>query len=65
MQYTAILHYCKNDNFRIKNSNVYPRSMFKNNEYPCKPQFYNIKVGCKGSTLDMHVNMMAIFIQVL
>ena len=34
-------------------SNEYPQSMFlsrnmKNNVYPCKPQFYNIKVGFKG-----------------
>ena len=34
-------------------SNGYPQSMFsssnkKNNVYPCKPQFYNIKVGLKG-----------------
>ena len=34
-------------------SNVYPRSMFyaeirTNNVYPCKPQFYYIKVGFKG-----------------
>ena len=34
-------------------SNVYPQSMFlsrnkKNNVYPCKPQFYYIKVGFKG-----------------
>ena len=34
-------------------SNEYPRSMFfgrnkKNNVYPCKPQFYYIKVGFKG-----------------
>ena len=34
-------------------SNEYPKSMFlnrnkKNNVYPCKPQFYNIKVGFKG-----------------
>ena len=33
-------------------SNVYPHSMFlssnkKNNVYPCKPQFYYIKVGFK------------------
>ena len=33
--------------------NVYPQSMFlsgnnKNNVYPCKPQFYYIKVGFKG-----------------
>ena len=34
-------------------SNEYPHSMFlsrnkKNNIYPCKPQFYYIKVGFKG-----------------
>ena len=34
-------------------SNKYPQSMFlsrnkKNNMYPCKPQFYCIKVGFKG-----------------
>ena len=38
---------------RRGNSNVYPQSMFlsrnkKNNVYPCKPQFYYIKVGFKG-----------------
>ena len=34
-------------------SNEYPQSMFlsrnrKNNVYPCKPQFYYLKVGFKG-----------------
>ena len=34
-------------------SNEYPQPMFlsrnkKNNAYPCKPQFYYIKVGFKG-----------------
>ena len=34
-------------------SNEYPQSMFlsrnnENNVYPCKPQFYHIKVGFKG-----------------
>ena len=34
-------------------SNEYPQSIVlsrnkKNNVYPCKPQFYNIKVGFKG-----------------
>ena len=34
-------------------SNKYPQSMFfsrnkKNNVYPCKPQFYYIKVGFEG-----------------
>ena len=37
-------------------SNEYPQSMFlsrnkKNNVYPCKPQFYYIKVGFKGLKL--------------
>ena len=36
-----------------RGSNEYPQSMFlsrnkKNNVYPSKPQFYNIKVGFKG-----------------
>ena len=34
-------------------SNEYPQSMFlcgnkKNNVYPCKPQFYYVKVGFEG-----------------
>ena len=38
------------------NSNKYPQSMFlsrnkKNNAYPCKPQFYYIKVGFKGVSI--------------
>ena len=38
---------------RRSGSNEYPQSMFlsrnnKNNVYPCKPQFYYIKVGFKG-----------------
>ena len=37
----------------IGGSNEYPQSIFlsrnkKNNVYPCKPQFYYIKVGFKG-----------------
>ena len=45
----------KTENFQIirGGSNEYPQSMFwieirKNNVYPCKPQFYFIKVGFKG-----------------
>ena len=48
----------KNENFQIKKtqwggSNENPQSMFlsrnkKINVYPCKPQFYCIKVGFKG-----------------
>ena len=76
VQYTAIFHGCKNDNFQMKcfdiflifaqnidcgymleppqrgSSNEYPQSMFssknKKKVYPCEPQFYYIKVGCKG-----------------
>ena len=38
---------------RRSGSNEYPQLMFlnrykKNNVYPCKPQFYYIKVGYKG-----------------
>ena len=41
---------------RRGDSNEYPQSMFlsrnkKNNVYPCKPQFYYIKVGFKGVKL--------------
>ena len=47
------------ENFTSKNwkflggSNEYPQSMFlsrnkKNNVYPCKPQFFYIKLGLKG-----------------
>ena len=37
----------------LSSSNEYPQSMFlsrnkQNNVYPCKPQFYYIKVGFKG-----------------
>ena len=77
MQYTAIFHGCKNDNFQMiflnvflifaqnidcgytleppqrGGSNEYPQSMFwsknkKKYEYPSKPHFFYIKVGCKG-----------------
>ena len=44
-------------------SNEYPQSMFlstnkKNNVYPCKPQFYYIKVGFKGVKLYRRVFVM-------
>ena len=44
-------------------SNEYPQSMIlsrnkKNNVYPCKPQFYYIKVGFKGSKLYRYVFVM-------
>ena len=42
-------------------SNENPQAMFlsrdkKNNVYPCKPQFYYIKVGFKGSKLYRYVS---------
>ena len=44
-------------------SNEYPQSMFlsrnkKNNAYPCKPQFYYIKEGLRGSKLYRRVFVM-------
>ena len=47
-------------------SNEYPQSTFlsrykKNNVYPCKPQFYYIKVGLKGSKLYRYVFVMTYF----
>ena len=44
-------------------SNEYPQSMFlsryqKINVYPCKPQFYYIKVGFKGSKIYRRVFVM-------
>ena len=44
-------------------SNQYPQSMYlsrnkKNNVYPCKPQFYYIKVGFKGATIYRRVFVM-------
>ena len=43
-------------------SNEHPQSMFeqnkKNNVYPCNPQFYNIKVGFRGSKLYRYVFVM-------
>ena len=46
-------------------SNDYPQSMFmsrnkKNNIYPCKPQFYYIKTGFKGSKLYRYVFVMCL-----
>ena len=51
-------------------SNEYPQSRFwsrnnKNNVYPCKPQFYYIKVGFKGSKLYRYVFVMLNKIQVV
>ena len=48
---------------RQSGSNEYPQSMFlsrnkKNNVYPCKSQFYYIKVGLRGSKLYGFVFLM-------
>ena len=78
VQYTAIFHGCKNDNFQIKifdiflifaqnidcgytlepphlseavltcTHNLCFRAKIRKNLYPCIPQFYYIKMGCKG-----------------
>ena len=51
-------------------SNEYPQSIFKSNKnvYPCKPQFYYIKVGCKGLYItrtclhdELHVQLSGTF----
>ena len=47
----------------IDHEYTYPRCMVKsknkkNNVYPCKPQFYYIKVGLKGCKLHEHVGIM-------
>ena len=34
------------------------RAKIRKNVYPCTPQFYFIKVGCKGCTFHEHVCMM-------
>ena len=59
VQYTAIFHGCKNYNFQMKifdkseavltsNHNLCFGAKIRKLVYPCKPQFYYIKVGCKG-----------------
>ena len=49
--------------YSLEPPNDYPQSMFssknkKNNVYPCKPQYYYIKVGLKGSNLYRRVFVM-------
>ena len=44
-------------------SNEYPQTTFlsrnkRNNVYPCKPQFYSLKVGFKGSKIYRRVFVM-------
>ena len=65
VQYTAIFHCCKNDNFLMiffyiflifapnidcgtSTHNLCFGAKIRKKVYPCKPQFYYIKVGCKG-----------------
>ena len=58
MQYTAIFHGCKNDNFQMKICDIVHifaqitiyvlEQKYEKHVYPCKPQFYYIKVGGKG-----------------
>ena len=61
MQYTAIFHGCKNVHFQMKIFNIFLiKAVLTSTHnqcygvkirkivYPCKPQFYYIKVGCKG-----------------
>ena len=57
VQYTAIFHGCKNDNFQMKIFDSFSYfcskhrlcvAKIRKNVYPCKSQFYYIKVGCKG-----------------
>ena len=64
MLYTAIFHGCKNDNFQKKNAIFlifaqnavlmstrdlcFRAKIRKKRIPPVKPQFYYIKVGCKG-----------------
>ena len=61
MQYTAIFHGCKTNNFQTKKidnflseavltstHNQCFRTKVKKKVYPCKPQFYYMKEGCNG-----------------
>ena len=50
MQYTAIFHCCKNGKFQMKKCDIFLTfaQNKKKTKYPCKPQVYYIKVGCKG-----------------
>ena len=54
----------KYENCQRGGSNEYPQSMFLNrntkiNVYPCKPQFYCIKVGFKGVKTNGRVFVMS------
>ena len=76
MQYIAIFHGCKNVNFQMKNYYIFlifaqnidcaytleleAVLLKEKNVYPCTPQFYYIKEGCKG-VLHGHVFVMYFF----
>ena len=73
MQYTAIFHGCKNVTFQMKNYNI-SLVLLYNIEYgymlepplyPCKPQFYYIKVGCKGVFVTRTCFRDVMFVQIL
>ena len=50
MLYIAIFHGCKNDYLQKKNCDIFLifAAKIRKNVYPCTPQFYYIKVECKG-----------------
>ena len=56
MQYTTIFHGCKNVHFQMiqteavltSTHNLCFGAKINKRLYPCKPQFFYIKVGCKG-----------------
>ena len=42
----------------MKNFHIFLEQKYENNVYPCKPQFYYIKWGVRGSKLHGHAIMM-------
>ena len=86
MLYTAIFHSSKNDKFldkKLINFLIFAQNIAsvptisvleqkgEQNVYPCKPQFYYIKVGCKGVYItmtcypDVHVDLLSLWSMVL
>ena len=64
MQYTAIIHSCKNDNFQMKKCVSFLKTMFqsKNKKImytPVNPNFTIQTWGVRGSTLHGHVSLMS------
>ena len=50
-------------------SNEYPQSVFlsrnmKNNVYPCKPQFYYIKMGFKGGGSKLYRHAFVMYVDI-